>query len=320
MDRRTPGISLLQAVDGFLKYKVVEGLSSQTLTSYGGHLRVLAEFVGDRPVASLKRQDLTGFFYCLRTDYTQQGICAKDRPLASKTIYNFWVTCKSFAAWLHDQEFTAKNIMKGVPRPKYTEKTIRPFSKEDVQALLGVCHYARVAQTNGRREYKMERHAFCRDHAMTLFLLDSGLRAAKLCALTIGCVDAQTGEVTDRHGPDGGAKGSKGRTVHIGRGTRRALWRYLIEREDKENPDAPLFVGTGHRPFYRDGLRLLFRRLGGKSGLQRCTPHMFRHTFAINYLRSGGRCTHATGTPGPRQPGHGQALRPRGPDRSTPNA
>jgi integrase/recombinase XerD len=32
------------------------------------------------------------------------------------------------------------------------------------------------------------------------------------------------------------------------------LWRYLAEREDGEDPDAPLFLGKFHRVFNRDAL------------------------------------------------------------------
>jgi len=41
MNRRTSGIMLSQAIDGFIKYKVVEGLSESTLVSYRDHLHRL---------------------------------------------------------------------------------------------------------------------------------------------------------------------------------------------------------------------------------------------------------------------------------------
>ena len=43
MNRRPPGLSLCEAIEGFTKYKVVEGLSERTLDSYMGHLAKLVE-------------------------------------------------------------------------------------------------------------------------------------------------------------------------------------------------------------------------------------------------------------------------------------
>ena len=76
--------------------------------------------------------------------------------------------------------------------------------------------------------------------------------------------------------------------MYIGKATRRTLWRYLVERGIGSNSDAPLFTTIHDEPLSRDGLRLIFVRLGKTAGLRKCHPHMFRHTFAINYLRSQG--------------------------------
>ena len=91
-----------------------------------------------------------------------------------------------------------------------------------------------------------------------------------------------------KHGRLGGAKGGKGRTVFLGKATRRALWRYLAGREDGDDPEAPLFTCKYDRPMNKDALRLLIVHLGRKAQVKKCHPHRFRHTFAIAYLRAGG--------------------------------
>ena len=60
--------------------------------------------------------------------------------------------------------------------------------------------------------------------------------------MKIGDVDLKTGKVQVKHGRLGGAKGGKGRTVYLGKAARRAVWRYLAERADGEDADAPLFL------------------------------------------------------------------------------
>jgi integrase/recombinase XerD len=134
----------------------------------------------------------------------------------------------------------------------------------------------------------MRRPTAKRDRAIVLTLLDTGLRATELCSLKIEDIDPKTGRVQVKHGLAGGAKGKKGRVAFLGKTARRAVWRYLAEREDGEDPGAPLFLGKFERPMNKDVLRRLIKRLGERAGVSNCHPHRFRHTFAITYLRSGG--------------------------------
>ncbi len=107
-----------------------------------------------------------------------------------------------------------------------------------------------------------------------------------MCSLKVGDVEIKLGKVEVKYGFEAGAKGGKGRMVYLGKVARRALWRYLAEREAGQDPDAPLFTVTGDRKFKPESsLRLLVKRIAERAGVKRC--HKFRHTFAITYLRSG---------------------------------
>ncbi|MCP4606204.1 MAG: tyrosine-type recombinase/integrase [Proteobacteria bacterium] len=166
----------------------------------------------------------------------------KDHPLSSKTIRNIWVALSSFFTWA-SVEFDFPNPMKGIPAPRFEVAPIEPFSKEDIEALLKACKFCRESNPKNRRRFTMRRPTARRDRAIILTLLDTGLRASELCSLTIGDVDQRMGKMSVKHGLMGGAKKSKGRTVFLGKSARRALWRYLVEREDGEDFDAPLFLG-----------------------------------------------------------------------------
>ena len=287
MNRGTMGLSVSKAIVGFLQYKAAEGLSPNTLTSYEHHLSLLAEHLQDPDVSQVTSQHVTVFLAWLQTDYEPHRFSGSKRPLARKTVRNFWATLCSFFTWA-SCEFDLPSPMKRVPAPRFERAPVEPFSKADVEALLKACRYSREAATRDRRRYRMRRPTSRRDQAIILVLLDTGLRASELCALTVCDVDSRTGRVQVRHGRSGGAKYGKGRTVFLGKVARRVLWRYLAEREDGEEPDAPLFLGNSGRPVSKNALRLLIRRLGEKAGLEGCHPHRFRHTFAITYLRSGG--------------------------------
>jgi len=228
----------------------------------------------------------------LHTDYKPHRFSGSEHPLAAKTIHNVWITLSSFFTWA-TIEFEMPNPMKAIPGPHFEKAPVEPFSKDDVDALLKACEFSREANTTERRRFRMRRVSANRDRAVgyngiILFLLDTGLRASELCSLKIDDVDQKTGKVQVKHGVLGGAKGGKGRTVFLGKAARRALWRYLAEREDGEDPHAPLFLGKFDHPLNKGALRHLVIDLGDKAQIKKCYPHRFRHTFAITYLRSGG--------------------------------
>ena len=153
--------------------------------------------------------------------------------------------------------------MRTVPMPKLKRPRPVTFTPEEVGAILDAIHTLR-------------------DRALVLFLLDTGVRRAELVALDVGNVDLKRGVVYVRDG-----KGGKDRITFLGVGSRRAVRRYLLDR-DAPPPYAPLWVSftTGDRMRVA-GVRMLFRRLREKTGISHLTPHTFRRTCALWCLRSG---------------------------------
>ena len=287
MNRRSQGLLLSKCVTGFIQYKYAEGLSPTTIDSYERILNKWLERQADGDVCQIASQDIRAYLAWLRTDYKPLQRAGSGERLSTKTIRNIWVAFSSFFRWACD-EFDMPNPMKGIPAPRFTVAPVEPLSKEEVKDLLKACKYCREAYPSDRGRFTMRRPTAKRDEAMLLVLLDTGLRATELCSLRIGSVDQKTGTITVKHGMAGGAKGGKGRIVHLGKGARRSLWRYLAEREDDNDLEAPLFLGLYGRPLNKDALRQLVARLGKKAGVKGAYPHRFRHTFAITYLRSGG--------------------------------
>jgi integrase/recombinase XerD len=288
MNRRPTGsLSLAKAITGFLQYKAAEGLSPNTLQSYQRDLKLWLEYAGDIPLQKITTALLQEYFVWLRTDYQPRRITRNREALASKTIHNFYISLCAFFTWAK-RELDLPNPIKAIPAPKFEQAPIEPFTKEEVEALLKACEQCNEAKTADRRKYIMRRATGRRDQAIIMTLLDTGLRASELSALKVGDVDLKTGKVLVKHGRLGGAKGGKGRTVFLGKAARRVLWRYLAEREDGEEPDAPLFLVKYDRPMNKNALRLIIVHLGQKAGVKKCHPHRFRHTFALTYLRAGG--------------------------------
>lgn len=287
MNSRPSGLSVSKALVGFLNTKAAEGLSPQTLRNYEYRLKQWIDYIGEVDVSRVNSPDIRRYMAWLRTDYKPRRYNGDRSPLSPKTVRNVYVTLSSFFTWAAT-EFNFESPMDGVPSPKYKQSPVIPLTRDEIETLLDSCDFTRRVDSEVRRRYRKRRPTARRDRAIILILLDTGLRASELCALRIGDVDLKTGRVEVRHGPRGGAKGGKGRTVFLGKTARRFVWRYLAEREDGEDLEAPLFASKWDRPMNPTSLRQLIKRLADKAGVRDCYPHRFRHTFAITYLRAGG--------------------------------
>jgi integrase/recombinase XerD len=185
MNRRPPGLEAEEAVWGFLQFKTAEGLSPRTIECYECELRKWLEYQGELDVCLATSGQLLSYLIYLRTEFQPRHITGNnEQRLSSKTVCNGWVALAAFFHWV-SEDFGTANPMKKVPAPKFTEPSIEPFKKEDIEAILKVCEYSDDAVTLGRWTFKMRRPSANRDQAIILMPLDAGLRATELCSLTI---------------------------------------------------------------------------------------------------------------------------------------
>lgn len=121
-----------------------------------------------------------------------------------------------------------------------------------------------------------------RDQAVITLLLDTGIRLAELTALRVRDVDLVEGRCLVR------GKGARERLVPMGGWCRRALRTWLASR-GRLDASAPLFVGRGGRAIPRRTVQQLVRRLAAQAEIvERCSPHVLRHTFVRAFLANGG--------------------------------
>lgn len=69
MRRNSSGISSATAIDGFHKFKVVEGLSERTMAGYTSKLSRFAHYLDDPPFSQITAADTEDFLYWLRREY-----------------------------------------------------------------------------------------------------------------------------------------------------------------------------------------------------------------------------------------------------------
>ena len=182
-------------------------------------------------------------------------------------VHAFYRTLRTFLYWWEEEYEPEgwKNPIRKVKPPRVDKRLLDPASARAVSALLGVCSGGYLG---------------ARDKAAILFLCDTGCRASEFTGLNIIDYDVSSGAVVIRNG-----KGGKGRTVFVGRKTRRALRKYLRQRP--ADSDRALWVTVGGDRLTYSGLRQIVRRRAHKAGVTPPALHSLRRLFAVQCLRNG---------------------------------
>jgi integrase/recombinase XerD len=186
------------------------------------------------------------------------------------------MTVKVFLSWcIQEEEFedlVTPKVIRQIQLPRSDQGIIETFTPEQLDMLLKAC----------------DKQPFpIREKAMLSLLIDTGIRAAEFCGLTLSCVwldpDDSYLKVT--------GKGRKEREVPLGRAARIALRRYITRyRKPKEKSEQHVFLSRAGEPLTPSGLGQAIRQLASTARIKgvRCSAHTFRHTFACAYLLNGG--------------------------------
>jgi len=279
VERKSQATQLDNLIRGYRLYARTEGKSPKTIeitTTAVTALRALLEAKGfSTDVTEIRPQELREFILHLQqVKAFEHHRFAKpqDKGLSGHAINCYLRAVRAFWSWLVREEIIISNPFDKVRIPKAPTKVIPTFSENQIQGLLGVIH---TSTPNGFRDW-----------TMILALLDTGLRASELVGLTLNEVNLEDGIVKVK------GKGAKERIVPIGARVQRAIWKYLQHhRPQTANPLCHnLFLTKVGEPITVNRLETIIKNRGREAQIDgvRCSPHTFRHTFAISYLRNGG--------------------------------
>lgn len=204
-----------------------------------------------------------------------------ESPVAPSTLASAWAAVRSLFRWIAET-LDRPNISQTLRKPQFRPAEMTPLTEQEVKSLLAAV--GRTTPSIGKRDaFTMPRTTAARDRALLLVLLDTGLRIGECARLTAQDVDMVTGEVFVA--PYGSGQKTKSRRVYLGKTARRAVWVYMSERTYR--PDDPLWV-SGDRAMTANAMQRIIKRLGERAGIRHIHPHLFRHTFAVQFLRGGG--------------------------------
>jgi site-specific recombinase XerD len=289
------GITFEQAVEGYLLDARARQLSPRTIGDYINSFNHFRRWLdgADPRIAGIDADEIRRFLDWLGNSRAPHGGAAPRQPveLSQKSILNIHTALSALWTWATAEGYADDHIVRAVNVKRPDPPAIEPFSRDDVQALLEACDYTDEYDRPGKSPCRNRRPTAARDRALILIFLDTGARNGEICysprldkpGLLVGQVDRRNLSTKVV------GKGSKERVLRISHRTMKAVWEYLLERDDAR-PDDHLFLSSkGHkRPLTTDACYHLIHRLGERCGIE-AYPHRFRHTFAINFLRNGGK-------------------------------
>ena len=254
-----------EAIAAYLTACSVEGKTDRTLQAYGETLA--------RLLAIASREGLPKDVAAFRATHVYTFLKAiADSGVSLGTRHRRFRETRAFFSWCTRMDLCAQNPFTGIPNVKVEQKIIQPLTEAEIGALLAICD---VGTEFG-----------CRNRAIVLLFLDTGMRYTELHRLTLADLAWDARRIHIRHG-----KGRRQRVVPFGAGPEAALRAYL---DGFRGWDAgPLFL-TVDRPQQPRGpmnpylLGTLFTRLGRRAGVH-ANPHRFRHTFATWAIENHAR-------------------------------
>jgi len=259
-----------EALEAYLRHLAVERrLAARTLTLYGEALRRLQAHAQEArvPLREVQTQHVRRWAARLHA----QGLSSRSIALALagwRGLYRWWGR----------QGEIAFNPVDGVRAPR----PAKPLPK-----ALSVDHAVALAD----HEVAGDPALAARDHCIVELLYGCGLRVGELTGLDIGASGAAAGWV-DRADATAHVlgKGSKRRSVPIGRAALAALDAWLLQREPlARSGEAALFVSRRGTRLTASQVRSRLKGLALQAGVPTSVhPHMLRHSYASHLLQSSG--------------------------------
>ena len=248
--------------------------SPNTIASYRDTFRLLLRYLkkhrNKRPssivLSDLNASTITSFLNYLEK---QRGNKPRSRNIRLAAIRSFF----HYAAFEEPGYAELIQHVLAIPRKRWHRRLVSFLSPTETDTLLKMID---SKTKTGRRDY-----------ALLLVASQTGLRVSELIGLMYKNVVFGKGTHLHCHG-----KGRKERCVPLMKSTANILKNWM--QEQNGNPDDPIFTNALGHTLSRDGVAYILKKYV-KLAEQKCpslktkriSPHVLRHTNAVNLLRAG---------------------------------
>lgn len=276
----TPQPSFAALLEGFFTQRLMQQrqASRHTVASYRDTFRLLLQFAQQRlhkAPATLALEDIDAPLVAAFLNELEQvrGVTARTRNLRLTAVHSFF----HYAAFEAPASAAQIQRVLAIPAKRFTRPLVPFLSRQEVDALLAAPDQG---SWSGRR-----------DHALILLAVQTGLRLSELTSLRREDLHFGAGAHVRVIG-----KGRKERCTPLSKSTRAVLTAWV--REPLRAEDQPLFPNARGGRLSAHGVHYLLDKhvavaAGQCSSLKnkRVSPHVLRHTTAMDLLQAGVDCS-----------------------------
>ena len=235
-----------------------------------------SEGEGWPPVGDITIDHIEDYFAHLQSRepwFGERGGGAGNSALSTGYINAQYRRLNRFFGWLLERGHVEENVMKLMKPPPVDENTVPLVSDSQIQDLLALLN-PKLART------PRERFLMIRNRAILHLFVDTPGRLDEIAEMKLDDARPDDNRVRVM------GKGGKERYMPIGNTPQAVLRDYLRARETKEPLTEKLWVSATGEAMSFNWLYLMMKRLGKRAKVRGLHPQMFRHTFAVNALRS----------------------------------
>ena len=250
-----------------------ENKSPRTIESTLATVSDFNRFLGSlEDIKNIRPEDLRNYIQHLQSKSRWSNhptIKQSHGHLSDHSIATYIRTIRAFFSWLTRENFLEINPFAKVKPPKAPRKIVSTLTSEEVEKFF------KSIPLNDAKSY--------RDFAFMLTLYGTGVRLNELTTLETKNVNFDSVQFKI-HG-----KGAKERTITMSARVFKVMYKYWTSwRPKSESPY--FFVNNNDRPLNRFHVAHRMNVYVIRSGIAvaKCSPHVLRHTFAVQFLRNGG--------------------------------
>ncbi len=248
----------------FLLTKKLEGLAERTLKDYINHFQYLNNWILQE---YYEETDIENRFVDKGLFMAYIGYMISQFKPATVNIR--LRTMKCYLRWLYLEKVLLEDISAKLKLVKVPKDTIQPLSTSEVKKIFKTLNLSDYA------EY--------RDFCMMLVMLETGIRVNEACNIMIVDINIKKKLIIVRSET---SKTREERSLPLSLKTMRYLERLVNVAEN--NNELYLFNSSYGGRMETLSVIKNFSKYGKRAGIDhRCTPHIFRHTMAVNSVKAG---------------------------------
>lgn len=241
----------------FIRHCKVKNLSNQTIKTYENVIKVFFQFLNpETKVNEIMKEDIEEFIFWLK----------ENREIKETTINTYLRHIRSFLYWCMECDYLKRFKIQLIKADKEIKET---YTTEELQRLLKKPNVKECTFT----EYKT--------WVFENYLLGTGNRISTALNIKIRDVHFSDGVIILRK-----TKNRKQQIIPMSKTLEGVLMEYLLYRDGSE--EDYLFCNEYGEQGDRRSYQQAVYRYNIKRNVNKTSCHLFRHTFAKNWILNGG--------------------------------